>query len=96
MLAAVSAENYINFKFLQIKNLWIVEFTHITLTIDLEKIRNKTATKFMLTQYLKVEAVYVDIGYIGKVCECDGDYSILLCFLITNTLNLKIFFYRNK
>lgn len=94
MLAAVSAENYINFKFLQIKNLWVVEFTHIILTIDLEKIRNKTATKFMLTQYLKVEAVYVDIGYIGKVC--DGDYSVLLCFLITNTLNLKIFFYRNK
>lgn len=47
MLAAVSSENYINFKFLQmIKNLRIVEFTHITLTIDLEKIINKTATKF--------------------------------------------------
>lgn len=79
---------------MQIKNLRTVEFTHITLTIDLEKIRNKTATKFMLTHYLKVEAVYVDIWCIGKVC--DEDYSILLCFLITNTLNLKIFSYRNK
>lgn len=79
---------------MQIESLRIVEFTHNTLTIHLEKIINKTVTKFMLTHYLKVEAVYVDIGYTGKVC--DGDYSILLCFLLTNTLNLKIFFYRNK